>query len=82
MSHSLIRVLSSLLCLLVLIIHGFLASKCFLFILEIPLITALVLCRSKLKEKTKKADMIRLKKALALDSSFQEADFTNSFFDD
>ena len=51
----------------------------------VPLITAfyvICLCRSKLKEKTKKSDMIRLKKALALDSSFQEADFTNSFFDD
>ena len=58
------------------------ASNHFRLLLEIPLITASVLFRSKLKEKTKKADMIRLKKALALDSSFQEADFTNSFFDD
>lgn len=38
--------------------------------------------RSKLKEKTKKVDMLRLKKALALDSSYQEADFSSSFFDD
>jgi len=38
--------------------------------------------RSKLKEKTKKVDMLRLKKALALDSSHQEADFSSSFFDD
>ena len=38
--------------------------------------------RSKLKEKSKKADMVRLKKALALDSSHAEADFSKSFFDD
>ena len=57
--------------------------------------------RTKLKEKTKKGDLLRLKKALALDSrsvllvllrvspnisfvlcSYQEADFSNSFFDD
>jgi len=38
--------------------------------------------RSKLKQKSKKADMVRLKKALALDSSMTEADFSNSFFDD
>ena len=38
--------------------------------------------RSKLKEKTKKVEMIRLKKSLALDSSYQEADFASSFFDD
>ena len=67
---------------LLLIINECLASNRFLLLLEILLITTSVLCRSKLKEKTKKSDMIRLKKALALDSSFQEADFTNSFFDD
>ena len=40
------------------------------------------LFRSKLKEKSKKADMVRLKKALSLNSSFAEADFSRSFFDD
>ena len=42
----------------------------------------LIIFRSKLKQKSNKGDMTRLKKALQLDSSLTEADFSNSFFND